>query len=134
MSSHADGNSFETDHIGILIARPKSAETAPPACPPGCPAPWLDCSHLAARGLCHARWRHLSPFARTRAFVWQKCLASCGYCNDDACAASDLRHVASKSSCAANAWSAAAARWSSASRNATVAFVGLSTDGSSRIA
>ena len=56
----------------------------------GCSAPWLNCSHLAARGLCHARWRHLSPFARTRAFVWQRCLSSCGYCNDDACAASDL--------------------------------------------
>ena len=44
----------------------------------GCSAPWLNCSHLAASGLCHARWRHLSPFARVRAFVWQKCLASCG--------------------------------------------------------
>ena len=44
----------------------------------GCSAPWLDCAHLATRGLCHARWRHLSPFARTRAFVWQRCLSSCG--------------------------------------------------------
>ena len=35
----------------------------------GCSAPWLNCSHLGASGLCHARWRHLSPFARVRAFV-----------------------------------------------------------------
>ena len=30
MSSHADGNSFETDHIGTLIAPRKSADVAHP--------------------------------------------------------------------------------------------------------